>query len=775
MVIATGDGVPAAGAPAVTSAGATTASASPGTVLPTAAPDPSDAAPAATGGVPTRPGATTPTPQPGDSPTAPMPRRRPRPDTASTGPVPVSPVGASAGGLVGQPPRSRLLTRGRLSVSVRRAVRPGSAGRAAAVARDAPPHQAAPVVSFPRAGAPAGWPAPSTGSRRARLPGPLAAAAAAVLGGLGWLGGRGWTGAGGGWAAVGATSMLGVAALCLLSPRVRPMLSRLGGRDELTGLAGRQAFLEAATRVVGGGEHRVREVAPVALVLVDLDRFREINGVLGHQNGDQLLVVVAHRLRALLRPSDLLARIGGDEFAVLLREAGPGRAELLASRLRDALRAPVLLADLPVQTEVSVGIAYAPAHGRSAAELLRHAEAAMYEAKQTRAGQRTYQRSRHAPTVPGRARLRLRAELRSALENGQFELRYQPKADPRTGRVTGVEALVRWQHPREGLRGPGVFLPEMEQAGLMPALTRRVLELALADCASWHEAGAELSVSVNVPPSVIDDTGFAATVGDALRRHALKPTALVVEVTEEALITVREQARRTLTELRALGVRVSLDDYGTGFCSLAYLRELPADEVKLDQMFLRDMHRDASAAEIVRSTVALAHALDLKIVAEGVETKGAWLALATWRCDEVQGYFVSPPLAGGRVVAWLEDWARRVSRHGQSQPARPVERASARLTATKKARPGPAGLGQDTTAAPGTIARGEHPSSPPTEGRRAQTDLPDGPSGERPERSTVAQRANARVAAGLVPAQPSARSTAAARSGGHCPRVNPRG
>jgi len=777
-VIATGDGGPAVGASAATPAGAATASAGPRAVLPRAAADASGAARAATGGGPTPPGVTTPLPQLGDSPTAPMPRRRPRPDTASTGPVPVSPVGASAGGLVGQPPRSGLLTPGRVAASVRRAVRLGSAGRAAGVTREAPPHQAATLVSFPRAGAPAGWPAAR--SRPAGPPGPLAAAAAAVMGGLGvlaWLGGRGWTGAAVGWATFVAASVLAVAALCLLSPRARPMLSRLGGCDELTGLVGRHAFLEAAARVVGGGEHRVREVAPVALVLVDLDRFREINGVLGHQNGDRLLVVVARRLRALLRPSDLLARIGGDEFAVLLRDAGPGRAELLASRLRDALRAPVLLADLPVQTEVSVGIAYAPAHGRSAAELLRHAEAAMYEAKQTRAGQRTYQRNRDAPTVPGRARLRLRAELRSALENGQIELRYQPKADPRTGRVAGVEALVRWQHPREGLRGPGVFLPEMEQAGLMPALTRHVLELALADCASWQKAGAELSVSVNVPPSVIDDTGFAATVGDALRRHALKPTALVVEVTEEALITVREQARRTLTELRALGVRVSLDDYGTGFCSLAYLRELPADEVKLDQMFLRDMHRDASAAEIVRSTVALAHALDLKIVAEGVETKGAWLALATWRCDEVQGYFVSPPLAGGRVVAWLDDWARRVSRHSQSQQARPVERASARLTSTKgaKAKPAPARLVQETTAAPGTIARGEHASSQPTEGQRAQTDLPGGPSGERPERGTVAQRANARVAAGLVPAQPSARATAAARSGGHCPRVNPRG
>jgi diguanylate cyclase (GGDEF)-like protein len=645
----------------------------------------------------------------------------------------------------------------------------------------------------------AGWPTPPEPARTRAATALVVAAAALLAGVLGALAsqavlggyGAGWTGG-----VLFAASALAVAGLCLLSLRARPVRSRFRGRDELTGLAGRRAFLDAAARVVGGGEHRVREVSPAALVLVNLDRFREINSVLGHQSGDRLLVVVASRLRELLRPSDLLARIGGDEFAVLLRDAGPGRAELLANRLRDALRAPVLLADLPVQTEVSVGIAYAPAHGRGAAELLRHAEAAMYEAKLTRVGQRTYQRNRHTAAAPGRARLRLRAELRSALEDNQIELRYQPKADPRTGRVTGVEALVRWQHPREGLRGPGVFLPEMEQAGLMPALTRRVLELALADCASWRGAGAELSVSVNVPPSVIDDTGFAAVVEDALSRHRLEPSALVVEVTEEALITVREQARRTLAELRALGVRVSLDDYGTGFCSLAYLRELPADEVKLDQMFLRDMHRDPSAAEIVRSTVALAHALDLKIVAEGVETKGAWLALAGWRCDEVQGYFVSPPLAGGRVVTWLEDWARRVSRQSQSQyqpssphPATPARPASTRAAPAKAApaKPNQAKTGQPRAGGtkPGPV-KGDPapeaaaslvdptPSQPGGDQYPAGTDPAAQQRGARTDLRAAAARAGGRGAATLVPAQPGARPGGVARTPGPRPRVGPR-
>jgi EAL domain-containing protein (putative c-di-GMP-specific phosphodiesterase class I) len=335
------------------------------------------------------------------------------------------------------------------------------------------------------------------------------------------------------------------------------------------------------------------------------------------------------------------------------------RAEAVARRLREALRSPLLLADMVVRAEASVGIAHAPEHGRSVLDLLRHAEDAMYQAKRTRSGQRVYDRDCRATS---RARLRVRTELRGALEGGQIELRYQPKADLRTGRISGVEALARWRHPVEGLRSPEVFLGEMEQAGLMPMFTARVLDLALADCARWHRAGASLAVSVNVPASMIVDRGLVDLVRHALGRHGLPASALVVEVTEDGLITAREQARRTLTGLREHGVQVSLDDYGTGFCSLAYLRELPADEVKLDQTFLRDIDRDASAAEIVRSTVALAHALHLRIVAEGVETQRSWASLATWQCDEVQGYFVSRPLPGDRVLDWLGDWARRVTR-----------------------------------------------------------------------------------------------------------------
>ena len=434
-------------------------------------------------------------------------------------------------------------------------------------------------------------------------------------------------------------------------------MRRHPGTDELTGLPERQSFLHAAGRLLGGG-HRMRAVAPVALLVLDVDGMSDINLALGHELGDRLLATVVRRLRSALPDSALLARVDGDAFAVLLQGVDADEARRVAVTLRAALEPPLLLDSTPVRPDASIGIACSPLHGRTPLELLRRAEQAMHSAKRARSGQAVYL---PAPPPVNRARLLLRAEVRQALDKGQIELTYQPKADLRSGRINGVEALVRWRHPRDGVRPPDHFLAEIDRAGLMPRLTVQVLDQALADCARWRAGGAALTVSVNVPASVIIDRAFVGVVRAALARHGLPPSALVVELTEDTLVEARDTARLTLAGLRRFGVRVSLDDYGTGFCSLTYLRDLPADEVKLDRTFMRDLESDPVAAEIVRSTVSLAHALRLRIVAEGVETQRSWEALADWQCDEVQGYFVARPMAGDRVVGWLREWAGRVT------------------------------------------------------------------------------------------------------------------
>ncbi|WP_230205319.1 putative bifunctional diguanylate cyclase/phosphodiesterase [Parafrankia elaeagni] len=546
-------------------------------------------------------------------------------------------------------------------------------------------------------------------------------------------------------AAVLTSTVTAAVAVCLPVIRLRGwaariLRSRWHGTDDLTGLPGRRQFTATATEWLAGG-HRPGGALPTALILVDLDRLRDINGTLGHEYGDHLLRVASERIRSVLRPEDLLARVDGDEFAALLRGVDLAGAEAAARRIREALQAPVHLAGLRVPAEVSVGIARSPEHGRSALELLRRAEEAMYTAKGSHSGQRVYDPDCQ---LGSRAGLGLRAELREALDAGQIELRYQPKADMRSGRISGVEALVRWRHPAGGLRPPDLFLPEMERAGLMGRLTRQVLDLALADCARWHAAGAALAVSVNVPPSVIVNPDFVDVVRQALERHGLSAAALVVEITEDGLITVLERAQRTLSRLRQHGVRISLDDYGTGLCSLAYLLELPADEVKLDQRFLRNIDRDASAAAIVRSTVALAHTLRLRIVAEGVETSRSWASLAAWQCDEVQGYFVSRPITADRVPAWLTEWDDRLRWMPQlTEPAvtGPIRvtagpratRAAYSQVASASARPGQSPAAGPQPALTEETAASPPPSSLPSKGAapgagaRARARAPRGP------------------------------------------------
>ncbi|MGR6967659.1 putative bifunctional diguanylate cyclase/phosphodiesterase [Geodermatophilus sp. URMC 61] len=418
--------------------------------------------------------------------------------------------------------------------------------------------------------------------------------------------------------------------------------------DELTGLPNRRQVFETLTaadaRMAAGG-------GSTAVLVLDLDRFKEINDSLGHGVGDALLREVGPRLAGHLRSDDLLARLGGDEFVVLAAGLGEDGALALARRLCATLERPFHLAGMALSVEASVGIALGPRHSRQAQELLQLADLAMYAAKAGRSGPVVYDDERHGS---GRHRLEAIAQLRRAVDEGELVLHYQPKLDLATGRVDGVEALVRWQHPERGLLFPDAFIELVESAGLMAALTRRVLDTALAQRRAWSDRGRELTVAVNVSPSNLVDEGFPDEVAGLLARHGVPATALVLEVTESLLMEDRERAVRVLAGLREAGVGVAIDDYGTGWSSLAYLATLPVTELKLDRTFVGAMTGSDRSASIVTSTLQLAHALGLVFVAEGVEDQATVDALAALGCDVVQGYQLSRALPPERLEAWLE-------------------------------------------------------------------------------------------------------------------------
>jgi diguanylate cyclase (GGDEF)-like protein len=417
--------------------------------------------------------------------------------------------------------------------------------------------------------------------------------------------------------------------------------------DELTGLPNRrqvfESFRAADARMAIGGT--------TALLVLDLDRFKEINDSLGHGVGDALLREVGPRLARHLRAGDLLARLGGDEFVVLASDLGEDGALALAQRLCTTLERPFQLAGMALSVDASVGIALGPRHSRRAEELLQMADLAMYAAKAGRRGAVVYDEERHGS---GRHRLEAIAQLRRAIDGGELVLHFQPKLSLATGRVDGVEALVRWQHPERGLLFPDAFIELAESAGLMAPLTSRVLGSALAQRRAWSDRGRELTVAVNVSPSNLVDERFPDEVAGLLARHGVPATALVLEVTESLLMEDRERAVRVLVGLREAGVGVAIDDYGTGYSSLAYLATLPVTELKLDRTFVSAMTGSARAASIVTSTLQLAHALGLVFVAEGAEDQATVDALAALGCDVVQGYHLSPALPPEQLERWLD-------------------------------------------------------------------------------------------------------------------------
>ncbi len=422
--------------------------------------------------------------------------------------------------------------------------------------------------------------------------------------------------------------------------------SRVEGRvDQLTRLPNRRRLVEHLA-----GELRSADQSTAILVL-DLDRFKEINDSLGHAVGDRLLARVGTRLGAAAPPGALLARLGGDEFALVLSAHDEHGAAAVAWTLQDALRGPFALAGLRVSVQASIGVAASPGHGRSAAELLRTADIAMYQAKQRGTGVATY---RIDDRNPSRLRLKRIADLQHALESGQFVLHYQPQWDTELRTTTGAEALIRWEHPTEGTLTPDTFLPLLMQFGMMTDLTDHVLRAAVTAWCALRDLGHPIRMSVNVSAADLVGTRLASTFAELVDELSVPPASIVIEVTEDDVIKDRATSMATLSRLRAAGALVSVDDYGTGQASLMYLRDLPLDELKLDRTFLRGTPADAHNSAIVRSTIELAHALGLDVVAEGVEDSCALDWLTGLGCDRCQGYHIARPMPLAALIDWLE-------------------------------------------------------------------------------------------------------------------------
>jgi diguanylate cyclase len=419
--------------------------------------------------------------------------------------------------------------------------------------------------------------------------------------------------------------------------------------DALTGLPNRVLFADQLSEALALAAPTGR---PVAIMLVDLDRFKEVNDTLGHHYGDMLLRQVGRRMRATLRASDTLARLAGDEFAVLLPDTDQASVTRLAGGVLTALHASFTLTDdVAVDVEASIGVAITSGPGGDAEELLRHADIAMYNAKEAHSGVVVYDSGIHVQ-MPGR--LALLGDLRRALDRpGELVLYYQPKVDLAGDRLCGVEALLRWHHPERGLVQPGEFIPAAENTGLINRLTSHVLGLAVAQARAWLDDGHLVPIAVNLSARCLLDNTLPGRVAALLQAHTVPASLLRMEVTESAVMLDMARSLTVLNALHSQGIRLSIDDFGTGYSSMAYLKQLPVDELKIDRSFVIGMTRDHDDAVIVRGALDLGHNLGLTVVAEGVETEDHVSTLAGLGCDIAQGYHYARPMPPDELTTWL--------------------------------------------------------------------------------------------------------------------------
>jgi diguanylate cyclase (GGDEF)-like protein len=439
--------------------------------------------------------------------------------------------------------------------------------------------------------------------------------------------------------------------------------------DDLTGLGNRRHLFDRLAASIDASEASGTELA---LLLVDLDGFKELNDTLGHPAGDEVLRQIGPRLRDLLRDKDTLARLGGDEFAVVMQPGDEAAASVAGLRLRAALEEPFTVEGIRVHIDASVGIALFPEHAADALGLVQRADVAMYEAKRARTGHEVYlpTRDRHS-----RERLELIGELHDAIDAGELVLHYQAKAELATGQVRGVEALVRWAHPRRGLLPPAEFLPIAEQSGLTRPLTTFVIDRAIEEICELRRRGFDLSVAVNLGPADLLDLSLPSEVERLLTDRLLPPDRLRLEVSEEVVIAAPERTLDVLAELRSIGVGTALDDFGAGHTSFGHLKHLNVDELKIDRSFVMGLLEDQHDAAIVHSTVDLGRRLGLRVVAEGVESPEAWAQLAAWVCDEAQGHYLGIPMPAAELAAWLVQLSRVPAELPETRPWAPVRPA----------------------------------------------------------------------------------------------------